>query len=159
MISSALDESSARSCRSTADVRVDPVHGRLGGLGLGATDVGVGVDDLAMEVGQIDDVGVDDADRAHPGGCQVEQGRRSEATRADDEHPRRGEPLLTVTAHVGQQHVPGIARQLGPAERSTRLDQRIRRHAITVLLGMVTMTSSSREGRSQHRTAHEDPHA
>ncbi|GAA2162325.1 hypothetical protein GCM10009826_32440 [Humibacillus xanthopallidus] len=111
-----------------------------------------------MEVGEVDDVGVDDPDGADTGGREIEQSRRAQPPGADDEHPSRGKSLLPVPAHVGQEHVSRVARQLGPAERATRLDQRIRRHAITVLLGMVTMTSSSREGR-RGTIALEDPDA
>ena len=116
------------------------MDGRLGGLGLGPADVGVGVDDLAVQVGQVDDVGVDDTDGADTSGRQVEQGRRPEAAGADDQDPGGGEAFLAVPPDVGEEHVPGVPRGLGLAEGSTRLDQRIRRHALTVLLGMVRGT-------------------
>src|SRR4029079_18072517 len=67
------------------DVRVDPVHRGLGRRGLGPTDVGVGVDDLPVQVGEVDDVGVDDADGADAGGREVEQRWRPEAAGAHDE--------------------------------------------------------------------------
>jgi hypothetical protein len=50
------------------------------------------MDDLALQIGQVDPVGVGDADRANPGSRKVEQQRRAEATRADYEHAR-GEQL------------------------------------------------------------------
>ena len=52
------------------------------------------VDDLALQIGQIDPVVVDDADRPDPGGREVEQHRRAEPAGADDQHARL-QQLLT----------------------------------------------------------------
>ena len=46
------------------------------------------VDDLALQVRVVDDVGVDDAERADAGRGEVERRRRAEAAGADQEHAR-----------------------------------------------------------------------
>ena len=68
--------------------RVDLRDGRGGpeNSALGAADVGLPVDDLALEVRLVDDVVVDDAERADSGGGEVEQRGAAESTGADDEH-------------------------------------------------------------------------
>src|SRR6478736_2898302 len=70
------------------DVGVDLGDRLLGGLGLGATDVGHAVDDLALEVGLVDLVELRDAERADAGRDQVQQGGRAQAAGADrsEEH-------------------------------------------------------------------------
>ncbi len=55
------------------------------GLDLGHADVGDGVEDLAMEVGGVDDVVVDDRERGGAAGEQPEQGRTAETAGAEDE--------------------------------------------------------------------------
>jgi hypothetical protein len=47
-----------------------------GGLDLGPAGVGGGEQHLALQVGQRDGVGVDQAQGPHPGGGQIEGGRR-----------------------------------------------------------------------------------
>jgi hypothetical protein len=46
------------------------------------------VDDLALQVGQRDDVVIDHAERADAGGRQIHQDRRAEAAGADHQHGR-----------------------------------------------------------------------
>ena len=55
------------------------------GLGLGPADVGLAVDDLALQVRLVDDVEVDDAERADARRGEVEQGGRAQAA-APAEH-------------------------------------------------------------------------
>src|SRR4029079_16786303 len=50
----------------------------LGGVDLGLADAVDGVQDLALEVRDVDGVGVDDAQRADAGGGQVDGRRRGE---------------------------------------------------------------------------------
>ena len=50
------------------------------------------VQDLALEVGEVDPVAVDDAERADPRGREIERGRAAEPAGADEQHaglPRR----------------------------------------------------------------------
>ena len=70
------------------------------------------VDDLALQVRLVDDVEVDDADRADAGRGQVQQRRRTEPAGADHQHPRVFQPLLPVDAQVGNDQVPAVAGDL-----------------------------------------------
>src|SRR5699024_11810158 len=65
------------------DVGVDLLDTVSGGLGLGAIDVTLAVNDLALEVGLVDHVEVDDAQRSHARGGKVQQRGGAEAARAD----------------------------------------------------------------------------
>ena len=101
------------------DVVLDDLHVRVDlgdrggrGLDLGPADVGLPVDDLALQVRLVDDVVVDDAERADAGGGEVEQRRAAEAARADDEHLGVLEPLLAGHADVRDDEVPAVAADL-----------------------------------------------
>ena len=67
------------------------------------------MEDLALQVGQIDDVEVDDADGADAGGGEVERHRRAEAAGADAQHPRRLQLALPFEADLGEDQVPAVA--------------------------------------------------
>jgi hypothetical protein len=54
------------------------------------------VDDLALEVGDVDDVVVDDAERPHAGRGEVERGRRAEAAGAEQQDLRVEQLLLAL---------------------------------------------------------------
>ena len=83
-----------------------------GRLGLGLPDVGLAVDDLALQVRLVDVVELDDAERADPGRGQVEQRRAAEAAGADHQHLGVLQPLLPVHPDVGDDQVPGVAADL-----------------------------------------------
>lgn len=78
------------------DERIDLEDRIAGTLGLGPTDVGLAVDDLTLQVGLVDDIELDDADRADTGGGEIEQRRRAESTGTDDEHLGVLEAFLPV---------------------------------------------------------------
>src|SRR5690606_31338148 len=61
---------------------------------------------------QLDHVVVRQGDVAHPGGGQVQRGRRAQPAGADDQHPAGQEFLLAFDAQLIQQDVPGVAQQL-----------------------------------------------
>ena len=90
---------------------------------------------LALQVGGVDDVVVDHPDGAHPGGGEVEQGRRPEATGTDDEHPRRAQPALPVEAEVRQEQVAGVAGALLSRELGAGRHQRGSCHGATLTTG------------------------
>ena len=94
------------------DVGVDIRQRLASRLHLGAPDSIDPMEDLSLEIGHIDDVVVDDADRAHPGGRQIEGGGRSETAGADQEHPRIEQPGLAGLAHFGEQQVTAVAAAL-----------------------------------------------
>ena len=110
--------------QSHVDQRVDLLDGVAGALRLGPADVGLAVDDLALQVGLVDHVELDDADGAHPGGGQVQQRGRAQPARADDQHAGVLEPLLPVDAEVGDDQMPAVARDLFARELGGWVDQR-----------------------------------
>ena len=91
------------------DVGVERVDRLLGGVDLGDADALGGVDHLALEVGEVDDVVVDDAERADAGGGEVERGRRAEAAGAEQQHLRVEQLLLALGADLGDQQVARVA--------------------------------------------------
>ena len=72
----------------------------------------VRVDDLALQVGEVDDVEVDDAERADTGGGQVQRQRRAEAAGADAQHARGLQLLLALHADLGHDQVARVAQDL-----------------------------------------------
>ena len=84
----------------------------LGGVELLAADVFGRVDDLALQVAGVHDVEVDQAQGADAGGGQIESQRRTEPAGAHAEHARGLEPLLALHAHLGQDQVPRVAREI-----------------------------------------------
>ena len=67
------------------------------------------VDHLALQVGGVDHVVVDKADRADPGGGEVERGRGAEAAGAEQQHLRVQQLQLAVDADLGEQGVARVA--------------------------------------------------
>ena len=89
----------------------------LRGFSLGAPEASGSVEDLALQVGELDQVGVHDPQGSNARGRQVEGGRRAEAAGADDEYPGATKPLLSRDADFRQGEVSGVANQLGGGER------------------------------------------
>jgi hypothetical protein len=107
---------------TTFDVGVERLDRLLGGVDLGHADALRGVDHLALEVGEIDDVVVDDPERADAGRRQVERGRRAEPARAEQQHLRLEQLLLPALADLGDEQVARVALALLRAERLGHLD-------------------------------------
>ncbi len=82
--------------------------------------------DLALQVREVDGVVVDHAQRADPGGGQIEQQRRAEPAGADHQHSGIEQFGLPLLADLRQDQVAGIAVDLCVGEVSihgTRLRQ------------------------------------
>ena len=75
----------------------------------GDADAVGGVDHLALQVRGVDDVVVDDADRADPGRREVERGRRTESAGAEQQHLRVQQLELALDPDLGQQGVARVA--------------------------------------------------
>ena len=110
------------------DVGVGLEHRLLGRLRLGLPDVGLPVDDLALEVGLVDLVELRDADRPDAGRGEVEQRGAAEAAGADDQHLGVLEPLLPGHADVGDDQVPAVAAYLVDRQLVGGLHERRRTH-------------------------------
>ena len=69
------------------------------------------VDHLPLQIGQRDDIVVDDAERADAGRRQIFEHRRAEPAGADHQHARALQPLLAGAADLRQHDVARIALQ------------------------------------------------
>src|SRR4029077_5440902 len=74
--------------RLQIDERIDRLQLLCSRIKFLAAHVSRGMDDLALQVSEIDDVKVDDAERAHTRCRKIERQRRSQATGADTQHAR-----------------------------------------------------------------------
>src|SRR5439155_2827592 len=91
------------------DVRVERLERHAGGLGLRHPDAVVRVENLTLQVREVDHVHVDEADRPHARGGEVEGRRRAETAGADAEHLGVEELRLARLAHFGKQEVAAVA--------------------------------------------------
>ena len=87
-------------------VGIERLDRPLGGEHLGLAERVRRVDDLALQVGVVDDVGVDDPERADAGRGEVERRGRAEPAGPDQEHARIQELLLPFVADLGDEEVP-----------------------------------------------------
>ncbi len=100
------------------DVGVHRTQPGRGDLHLGRPDVDRGVEHLALQVGGVDDVVVDEAEPAHPGGGEVLGKRRTESARAEQQH--RGFEHLALPFHpeLREVQMASVAVELvGPQRR------------------------------------------
>ena len=81
----------------------------LRGVDLALADAVHVVEDLALQVRRVDDVHVDDAERADARGREVHRGGRAEATRAEQQHLGLEQLLLAGFADLGQEDVALVA--------------------------------------------------
>ena len=92
--------------------RIDRPRGGGGVVDLGLADPGGGMGDLALQVGEIEQIVVNQADGADPGRGQIEQQRAAEPAGADDQHPGLTQFGLSDAADLGEQDMAGIAPDL-----------------------------------------------
>src|SRR6185437_7969704 len=90
------------------------------------------VRDLALQVGGVDDVVVDDAEPADAGRGEVEARGAAEAAGADQEDARLEELQLAFDADLRDQEVAAVARALLGVERLWEL----RREAVPLPVGV-----------------------
>jgi len=95
------------------NVWIQCVQGIPPGFSLGAPQAGRTVQNLALQIAELDHVVVGQNQLPDPGGRQVQGRRRAQAPGADDEHPRRKQPLLPLDAQLIEQNVACIAQQPG----------------------------------------------
>ncbi len=96
-------------CFTDVGVPVQALDHLLGGVDLEHSDGVRGVDDLALQIRFVDDVEVDEAERADAGGGEVEGEGGAEAAGADAEDARGLELLLAFHADLGQDEVARVA--------------------------------------------------
>ena len=94
------------------DFRIDGVESGARGFDFAHPDRLGAVEDLALQVGEVDLVGVGQRQPPDPCGGEVERGRAAEAAGADDQRARRPQPFLPLDTDLGEQDVPAIAEEL-----------------------------------------------
>ena len=114
------------------DVRVDRAHALGRRPDLGPADVGLAVDDLALEVGLLDDVGVHHPQGADARGREVEEGRGPQPPGSHDQDAGVGEAPLPLAAHLRQQQVARVALDLRGGQLGPDVDERWSCHAATI---------------------------
>ena len=90
------------------------------GVELAAANVACGVNDLALQVARVDDVEIDQAQRADAGRGQVERERRAETAGANAEHARSLEFLLALDANFGQDEMARVAGEIVASQLGQR---------------------------------------
>ena len=99
-------------------VRVERLDRPLRDLDLRLAEPVGRVDDLALEVRLVDDVVVDDPERADARRGEVERRGRAEPAGADQQDARVEQPLLAGLADLGNEQVAAVARPLVGRERA-----------------------------------------
>ena len=70
------------------------------------------VENLPLQVGEVDLVGVGEGQAADAGGGEVERRGAAEAAGADDQRARRPQPLLALDPDLGKEDVAAVAEEL-----------------------------------------------
>ncbi len=83
-----------------------------GGFGFRNSSVGSRVENLSLEVGNIDDVGVDDSDATDAGSGEIKERGAAETTRTDDEDGAAFQFFLRLGAEAGERKVALVAEKL-----------------------------------------------
>jgi hypothetical protein len=105
-------------------VRIEIRDARARGRELAVADFTRAVKDLALQIRDVDDVEVHDAERAHAGGGEIQGNGRPESAGADDEHARGLDAMLAVEADIGQQQMAAVAEELRSREIAAHFNRR-----------------------------------
>jgi hypothetical protein len=74
---------------------------------------GIGpVENLALQVGEVDLVGIGQGKFADAAGGEIERRRATQAAGADDERVRRAQPLLALDPYLVEEDVAAVAEEL-----------------------------------------------
>ncbi len=104
--------------RDDTHVGVHAVQAILRGVDLRTTDVIGREHHLALQVGEVDVVEIDEADRADTGRGEVQADRGAEAAGAHDQHTGVAQLLLPLPADFGKRDVSRVALNLITLERA-----------------------------------------
>ena len=123
-----LSETHAISELDHAYLRVDRCDARGRCFDFRPAD-GIGVEEnLPLEIGEIDAIGVDQRQRTDTGCREELRDGVAQPPDADDERMRLAKPLLRVDTELGEQDVPAVAQELGVVH-GRRLLQALRAQA------------------------------
>ena len=95
---------------------VEPTTGQGRGLDFGHLQVFCAVDDLTLEVGELNGVGVDDAEGGGAPGREVEQTGTAETSGPDDEDVGAEDGGYARGPELGEKGVTAVALDLGGGE-------------------------------------------
>jgi hypothetical protein len=98
--------------RNHGDIGIDRVQGRARGIDLHRAHRVAAVEDLALQVGEIDLVGVGESQAPDARGREVKRRRAAEAARADDYSVCSPQLLLPLDPDLGEQDVAAVAKKL-----------------------------------------------
>jgi hypothetical protein len=110
------------------DVRVDVVDRLARRFGLAPPDVLRAMDDLAVEVGLVDHVVVDQPDRADTRRGEIHRQRRAQPAGPDQQHLRGLQPALPLHAHARHDEMPRVPADLLVREGFGGGNKRFHRH-------------------------------
>ena len=74
----------------------------------GASDIKGTVENLPVEIRKFNRIGIDDTDRPHSGGGEIERLGGTEPSRSDDQNPSAEKLLLALHPHFAEDELPGI---------------------------------------------------
>ena len=94
------------------NLRVDGVERRACRFDFARADRVGAIEDLPLQVGEIDLVGVGERQPADARRGEIEGRRAAEAAGADDQRGCRAQPFLPLDADLGEQDVPAVAEEL-----------------------------------------------
>ncbi len=103
------------------DLRIEGLEALVGLLGFGASAGLRVVKYLALEVGEVDLIRIDDADVSDACGCKIQQRRRSETSRSDDKEPCLFEALLPLESDLGEDELSCITKLFCRRQRRNRV--------------------------------------
>lgn len=91
------------------NVRIHISEPVAGGVHFWPSDVARSMQQLPVQVGDIDRVMIDEAERPHPRGGQIHRRRRAKSAGADDQHPRSAQALLPLFPDFRKGYLSRIA--------------------------------------------------
>jgi hypothetical protein len=92
--------------------RIDPMKRNRRFVDLRTTDAFGAVEDLTLEVGEVDLVGIGERELADAARCEIQGSRASQAAGADDQRGCSAQPLLSLDPDLGKEDVAAVAEKL-----------------------------------------------
>jgi len=94
------------------DFGIELVERGRGFVDFRAADARGAIEDLALQVGEVDLVGIGESQLADAAGGEVESRRATEAAGADDQRACPAQPLLALDPDLGKEDVAAVAEEL-----------------------------------------------
>ena len=101
---------------------VDLFEGLVRRDGFETAQVGRAVQDLALQVGDVDHVGIDNAERPNARRGQIQARRATQSAGADEQHTRVEQFALSAFPHFGNEQMAGEPLHFGLVERAVAVE-------------------------------------